>query len=255
MTRESQAQRRPRAIYLARRHPFLDHRQFVSRWREHGILSQQLEGWRGVQRYEQNEALAVAADLVAQLPGGTHSYDGVGMSWFRDDDAVGGFGTLDQQTLLRRDELQTFDDIVAKTCFFGRESDQHGDRRCGVKLVSFLKRRDVAGDAPPTDDFRRLVTALLETPGFSDNVVKVAECMPSAFDYPGGDRPGLHQYGPVLEIGFADAEGLTAALADTRFSTVVRPAWENATDGEVVTVAVTELLLYDEDHPSEVGPL
>src|SRR5579871_5958384 len=107
----------PRAVYLARRHPFLDHEQFLMRWRAHGILSQQLPGWRGVCRYEQNPVLPLAATLVAKLPGGRDDRDGIGMSWFRDDDAMTGFATDEQQTILCADELQTFDALVANTCF------------------------------------------------------------------------------------------------------------------------------------------
>lgn len=231
----------PRAIYLARRHPFLDHEQFVGRWRAHGILSQQLAGWQGVRRYEQNPVLALPASLIASLPGGTRSYDGVGMSWFCDDGAMSGYATDDQQTLLRVDELQTFDALVADTCFVGRRSVEHGSRRCGVKLVTFLRQ--------PVDDerVRTFATALLETSG----VVKYAETLPFAFEYPGGGRPGLDEYGPVIEIGFADTRAFVDALNAPGFSTAVLPAWKRAADSGAITVPVAELLLYDEEQPSE----
>jgi hypothetical protein len=198
---------------------------------------------------EQNPALALPASLIASLPGGTQSYDGVGMSWFRDDDAMNGFATDDQQTLLRFDELQTFDALVANTCFVGRRSVEHGQRRCGVKLVTFL--RPSVGEEP----VRALAKALLETPGFSGHVVKYAETLPFAFDYPGGGRPGLDEYGPVVEIGFADAEELVEAVAAPAFSTGVLPVWQNAAESAVITVAVKELLLFDQEHPSELGPV
>jgi EthD domain len=233
----------PRAIYLARRHPFLDHEQFIGRWRAHGVLSQQLEGWGGVSRYEQNPALLLPSSLISSLPGGTQSYDGIGMSWFRDDEAIRGFASDSQQMLLRFDELQTFDALVANNCFVGRRSVECGDRRCGVKLVTFLRR--LVDDSP----IRELAAAILETPGFSNHVVKYTETSPCAFDYPGGGRPGLAGYGPVIEIGFVDMEGLTDALSAPPFTTEVLPAWQSANDGAAITVAVTELLLYDEAQP------
>jgi EthD domain len=237
----------PRAIYLARRHPFLDHDHFVTRWREHGILSQQLPGWVGVSRYEQNPAVVLPPSLLASLPGGTGRYDGVGMSWFRDIGAMAGFATEEQQTLLRFDELQTFDALVATTCFVGERASEHGERRCGIKLVTFLRR---AGDDRP---LRALATALLETAGFSGHVVKYTETRACPFDYPGGGRPGLEEFGAVVEIGFRNADALVQAVSAPGFSTIVLPAWKNATDKAVITVAVKELLLYDDERRSETG--
>jgi hypothetical protein len=241
----------PRTIYLARRHPFLDHGQFVSRWRAHGVLSQQLAGWAGVCRYEQDEAIALPDAIAGLVPGATRDYDGVGMSWFRDDEAIGGFGTREQQQLLRRDELQTFDDVVLRTCFIGRDATVTGARRCAVKLVALLHRPDLVG-AALAERLRRFTDALLDTPGFSEHVVKCVISRPIGLDYPGGDRPGLNDYTAVAEIGFAGIEQLAMALTAESFAETVRPAWEGATDHRGITVAVDELRLYDEDALSRV---
>lgn len=233
----------PKLVYLARRHPFLDHDHFVARWRGHGALAQQLQGWLGVSRYEQNEAIPVPDSLLSALPGGSTVWDGVGIVWARDDEAMNGYGTKEQQTILRHDELQTFSDVVLSTSFIGRETIAEGDRLCGVKLIGLIGRPGEDDAVYALDGFHHAVT---NAAGFSDRVVKYV--MSPAIDvaYPGGDGPGLQGYTAAFEIGFASVDDLVAAVSAPSFAAVVAPAWVSVAHDRAITVAVREVRLYDE---------
>jgi hypothetical protein len=74
---------RPKLIYLARRHPSIEQASFAARWRQHGRLGMSLPRWRNIWRYAQCDALPWAASPMP-LAG---ECDGVGLVWYRSDEA------------------------------------------------------------------------------------------------------------------------------------------------------------------------
>ena len=104
---------KPKLIYLARRQPTLTRDEFILRWRRHGALGMSLPRWTNVWRYTHN-------DISPEDR--SRSYDGVGMVWHRSPEArLAHREDRTSQSAMERDELETFDDLIARSCALYRE--------------------------------------------------------------------------------------------------------------------------------------
>lgn len=135
---------RPKRIYLARRHPRLDERAFVHRWREHGALAMDFmarQRWENVVRYAQCDAVRDHG-----LPAVSSAFDGVGMIWFRDLDARARHsGFAEARAALVADEDEVFDVRVNQTGLFADENVQIDRGGARVALVRVLQRPEGVG--------------------------------------------------------------------------------------------------------------
>ena len=132
----------PKLIYLAQRRPDTGREEFVTRWRQHGVLGMSRPRWKNIARYVHCDVLDAGADI----PGISNDYDGVGLIWHKSPQArVAHRADVSSQADMEFDEERTFREPVANFCLLATETQKLMTGSIvdnAVKLFRFLKCED-----------------------------------------------------------------------------------------------------------------
>jgi EthD domain len=233
----------PKQIYITKRAPAYSEAQWGARWRRHGSFVRSLPLWAQIRHYEQCRVLSDEAAAPAQFDGLSGAYDGVGMVWFRNRDAVGAaLGDPTVQSVFE-DEKDVFNDPIADTSLFCREVVFRDTGATTVKLVGFLRRRRGLSREQFSEAWEHTHGRLfLSVPEIDAHVTKyVQNHVLDEFTGPLGD-----DFDGVVEIGFADL-GDVSEIFGQAYLDRVRPDEQRFVDLDTMIVLLTdEALLYED---------
>ena len=226
----------PKYMYLARRNPKLDRPAFVERWRAHGALAMHTPRWKYIRRYAQCDVVLEAGTIG----GISNDYDGIGIVWPRSLAARQAYRSEhESQSILERDELETFDRPVLRCSVLCDERVPMKPAGGRLKLVRFLFTPDTALASPFKESWSAHAMAVS---GMSAKwgLRGYVQNHPMPTEQASGW--GLPVAG-IEELWFDDLEGIRLAqswfLGD-HASTTPAPAWHHA-----VAVVATETVLHD----------
>lgn len=156
-----------RINYLARRHPRLNHEEWVTRWRQHWRLAERQPESATVRRYIQCEVLHEH---------GSGAHDGVASSeYFSDAARRANRAATDYHRIMREDERQVFDRLIEDCSFIGEHRVLAGSGTGPFKVVRFLARHarisaDEFADALAGAHATRVLRSSVELLGYAQNL-------------------------------------------------------------------------------------
>ena len=146
-----------KSIYLARRNPGLTPSAYTIRWREHGALAMRLPIWSNMVRYAQCDMLP---DQAAAF-GASAGYDGVGLVWYRDADALQAIARQPElRNPLLEDEPKVFDGLVRDFALLAREAILLDAGYGPIKILRFIET-DAFADATAVANLLESQTAMI----------------------------------------------------------------------------------------------
>ena len=231
----------PKQIYITRREPSYSVETWGARWREHGRFVRGLPLWAQIRHYEQCRVLR--GTEVPSVGAASQDYDGVGMVWFRNPEAV--LAALSDPTVgeVFEDEKDVFADPIADTSLFTRELVVRDTGATTVKIVAFLRRRDGLTREEFSHHWEHVhAPVFLGVPEIDEHVTKyVQNHVTERFTGVMGEH-----YDGVVEIGFARSADIGRIFGQHYLATV-RPDEQRFVDLDRMIVVVTdEVLLYED---------
>jgi hypothetical protein len=189
-------------VYLAPRPEGVSVEDFRPRWRAFGATAMSLPLWENMSGYDQCDPVAAPEQLrglpLAADPGG------VGMIWFRSTDHMARLASFPDLQIMRDAEVELFGRLNEGELVTSEHLVVPG--RAGVpavELIAFLQR-DAALEPGALREPLRGATAAFRAGPAAPHVTRYVQ---DHVAQP-GDGPDA-----VVELGFADLDGLVAALA------------------------------------------
>ncbi|CAB4938032.1 unannotated protein [freshwater metagenome] len=235
---------KPKQIYITKRGAAYSCEEWTERWRQHGRFARNLELFAQIEHYRQCRVLPRSvieptgfAEVAQQ-----DEYDGVGMVWFRGEDALPAALEDPRIQELMDDELDVFEGPIADRTLFCRELVGRDTGATTVKIVAAIRHKEGTTRA----DFRHHwehvhKDIFLGIPEADRLVTKYVQN--HALD--GYENEMDAQWDGIVEIGFARIEDIATVFGSPEYMSRVRPDEESFLDMEHMLVVLTDdVLLY-----------